>query len=1328
MNADDARTLDIKEPQILRHYPHDAGGYYWHHRVLLEKCSPGIWIGLTPDGDLERIDLSVTPHIVVERRRPFPPAQAADVYAFDEMSRAELEGFRRRAKVMNGLFNDEAFEGVDSYEWLVADLSRADFGSIIDDDLVDDGVVMRDSAIVDKDGEEVFVQRVATSSKATWLSDRDRTKGDIRILGDFRDGQGRRFLSFKDAVDKLRTSEITDWALAGPRSVAEFMRAVRDGSSDLTTYHLNWAQHSGISSYGAAVHEHRVLCDSLRCMLSVDQIDISNSLGAEILVRRIVQIETATARNPASPDYSGLEVLMEQPLGAGGEAQVIKLSEWVGARLKERATIQKQSRLYKEEFAKRQGGKGDAEGQPGRGRGRGRAGKGKAKAAAASGAAAIKSKVGLFFVKKKDPNYIRMVVDARIPNFHHRAPPITRLGSGVNFGELDLSQDSINHFLPDLSNDDVGFGNELDVADAFYQFKVPQMAQWFGMDYPKTVGYWRSRGIVLSKGIPVNWTYPEPMRRFETVGIIVDFENKKVFNKPLRLWKVYLASRALLRRGRVRGEMVEVWLGHVTALFRLAPHFLSIFSHIYRFCEIARGRRVWFWPSVKAEIRLASDLVWLAYSELGGPYIRQLDMGDSADFGYALMTRHTLLSDLRELCSVKEKWRFISLPEDVKSGMEAAREAVDSGRSVDVETLSSFVRSGVGISTEYGQWLQQALQEGSWLKTSAIVSQYKAKKRKRFDVEMPALVKPVSNHLVDPSSYKLLWARKWKNPSEHINLKEARVLLSSLKRSCRVASLFGHRKVSLSDNLVSVLSFEKGRSSSGGINKLCRRAAGFIGATGVKWRIRHVETKRNVADEPSRWFEKGSRIWEFPLFDPVYSLPGVHVIDLDMCMYGTPYQKSTRILTNSSVFDTLGRRCIHRRHDEVLKGKTRVVDAVGSRWVNRTQLAGEYPFQLVKAWASCLKTIPTSQHDPEEFRTVASGVQDKISEAFSRKSSGEEQHQPSSRKRTKRSLNVPVAVPASRALRVAKISSRTQNLYLQAVSRFEEWAKAQRRRLTSHRQTDEVMSCYLQHLCTDGASITEGSYVVFGWILFRSQEHMDSKFQLPFARMALKGWRSRFPPKSRTGIDMSIWDVVALHCVQQGDWLTACGILIQGDAYLRPSELFSLTKQHLVPPSASRTKAIWGVIIGLLELGKPTKAGEYDDVVLFDTPGRSDINMIISSLSKRKISDSDSLLSPLGQVQYGRNIQVALQQLGLKHLGLSPHSLRHSGASSDSFNAVRDAKDIQTRGRWKCSDSVKRYKKPGRMMLNQKKVPQAVWSRAKHARAEAIPAILKLIK
>eukprot|EP00435_Cladocopium_sp_Y103_P074644 s13_g50.t1 len=571
----------------------------------------------------------------------------------------------------------------------------------------------------------------------------------------------------------------------------------------------------------------------------------------------------------------------------------------------------------------------------------------------------IKAAVGLFFVKKKTPEWIRMVVDCRIGNAHHRQPPVTRLGSASSFVDLDMSPDVLRHKLG-CSGSPVGWGAELDVSDCFYQFEMKQLSKWFGIDDPRSVSAWEKWGIQVtsvfdedmqtdipvfsdtilypvigampmgwtwafffanetvaalarasstperplecrekmptpqlwdcdtftstyvdnvsvfgadraavvermkaltqtfeSHSIPVVWSQAEPVQKVETVGVIVDFEDKVVRNKPSRLWKVYLAGRELCRRDKVRGEAVEVWTGHATSLFRLCPCLLSVFSVIYRFNMVCRGRRVKLWPAVRAEIMQATSLIWFARAKLDGDYVQQVDMGDSSTSGYAMMTRSFSSLKIHEVTKVREKWRFIPLPEDFRSAVEFFNSGgTDVSDDAD-EHIKAFVRAGVGLDTEYGKWVQQALQEGSWLKTSPIVSQLKAQPKRRDDVEVPALVKPLPSDMVAVGSFKLLWMRKWRNSLEHINLKEGRVLLSSLKRAARVSSQCGCKKLTVSDNLPAVLAFEKGRSGSVALNRLCKTAASIQTALQIRWRIRHIETKRHLADSPSRgWWNR----------------------------------------------------------------------------------------------------------------------------------------------------------------------------------------------------------------------------------------------------------------------------------------------------------------------------------------------------------------------------------------------------------------------------------------------------------------------------------------
>lgn len=102
----------------------------------------------------------------------------------------------------------------------------------------------------------------------------------------------------------------------------------------------------------------------------------------------------------------------------------------------------------------------------------------------------IKSRVGIFFVAKASGKGIRLIIDSRMANGCHRRPPKTKLGGASAICELDCTLDD-----SDFATCETGygglvevrgklFGNTGDVSDAFYQFSVEPLCEWFGLDDP----------------------------------------------------------------------------------------------------------------------------------------------------------------------------------------------------------------------------------------------------------------------------------------------------------------------------------------------------------------------------------------------------------------------------------------------------------------------------------------------------------------------------------------------------------------------------------------------------------------------------------------------------------------------------------------------------------------------------------------------------------------------------------------------------------------------------------------------------------------------------
>ena len=184
-----------------------------------------------------------------------------------------------------------------------------------------------------------------------WKDKVSSERADVRLLGDHRDRAGRRRLPLSDAVALMRSSDIPDFGLEGPRALAELFQSVSEGPGSFATYHVEFLRFSGLREGATIAHAHRILCEVFRFMHSVDQLDASNLASAEQLVRWRIQMEVAVSRNPKHPDFPGLDIILVAPTSKEGVARVPKMTEWIKSRMAERAAIWKQERLFREDRA-----------------------------------------------------------------------------------------------------------------------------------------------------------------------------------------------------------------------------------------------------------------------------------------------------------------------------------------------------------------------------------------------------------------------------------------------------------------------------------------------------------------------------------------------------------------------------------------------------------------------------------------------------------------------------------------------------------------------------------------------------------------------------------------------------------------------------------------------------------------------------------------------------------------------------------------------------------------------------------------------------------------
>lgn len=310
--ADDL-TLDVVEPQVLLNYPADPNGFTEHHRLLLARLGPGRWIAASPDHELSVVDLNTHRHRILTRRSAFPADVANVVYAFDPLSKVELEGLKRQARAMTVVLGEEDVDEIEELVWVYADADSELLGKPVPVDKMQGAVTLGSRGLVDADGSTVGIEEIPLSETTSFAESKKSTLGDLRLIGRHVDSADKRFIQFKDAFPLLRQTDFKDWQFQGPRAAREFLSSINESGTDLGAYHLQWVKNSGVNTHRSVCHEHRNLVEVVRLALCKDQLDVSNLMCMELVVRRLVQLEVAVSRNSTSPDYAGLDILLENP-------------------------------------------------------------------------------------------------------------------------------------------------------------------------------------------------------------------------------------------------------------------------------------------------------------------------------------------------------------------------------------------------------------------------------------------------------------------------------------------------------------------------------------------------------------------------------------------------------------------------------------------------------------------------------------------------------------------------------------------------------------------------------------------------------------------------------------------------------------------------------------------------------------------------------------------------------------------------------------------------------------------------------------------------------
>ena len=328
-------------------------------------------------------------------------------------------------------------------------------------------------------------------------------------------------------------------------------------------------------------------------------------------------------------------------------------------------------------------------------------------------------------------------------------------------------------------------------------------------------------------GIPFEVDGVEHLHHMDSLGMRLSFDKGRstAMAKPERAWKLWHATRGLLRRRRLSGELLRVYLGLANFHFQLMRPALSVFSACYKFAAENVGRRATVWPTVRTELRLALGLIFLVEFDMSSPVCSEVHIGDSSDRGYGVLATDATRAELRRALLHHERWRFLLTSEPDLSGEHAP----EVGAGEHLGFRGGTPPAGLGGGAQYGQDLAARADEAY---ANRLFKQRRSRllgpplRESTTAVQGPS-IPDLAPAWDEPQRWRLITSGPWSRVKEHINIKEARVCLMSLRRLCRTSHSCGTTALTITDSLVSCLALEKGRSSSSGLNGICRRAAAY---------------------------------------------------------------------------------------------------------------------------------------------------------------------------------------------------------------------------------------------------------------------------------------------------------------------------------------------------------------------------------------------------------------------------------------------------------------------------------------------------------------------
>ena len=157
---------------------------------------------------------------VLTRGGDFPADIINDVYVFDLVDQATMDGFRRAARLQAQVLGADDGDELGGEIWIFSDPNKERFGEQVPDELLRaaGGFAELGSHGLVRDGDHVrLCERTGREKLDQWIKDRRKDEGDDRALGVVHTPAGPHSITLEKAVGLMREDPMPLWTFEGPR-------------------------------------------------------------------------------------------------------------------------------------------------------------------------------------------------------------------------------------------------------------------------------------------------------------------------------------------------------------------------------------------------------------------------------------------------------------------------------------------------------------------------------------------------------------------------------------------------------------------------------------------------------------------------------------------------------------------------------------------------------------------------------------------------------------------------------------------------------------------------------------------------------------------------------------------------------------------------------------------------------------------------------------------------------------------------------------------------------------------------------------------------------